>query len=411
MGLDELWEFTDGVPLTEEAQFWLEGLKRAAEGNAESGEGQPIESRGERERGIDAPGQIGFCEQWMRFDALDRGRADEICVLWDVKNEYPVYYDFMENVSQSGRRPYEVLRICPVRGRWYGVGFYELLSDLHPFIDRQINRIDARNGTGGRLTYMKKGTFVEERLGIPISLNSNRIYTVEEGVQGRIDGERFGHVAIPQMDDHIWQLLNNAKQTAQLMMGTLASGDADNSHLPSNRTATGQKILQNESELMSSDIKHDMVRGTINSLRQAMQVVFHELDEEEANLILGDGNGTKLKQWLDENKIENLLNHVRLLLTKTRSKEQLDANTQLIGILERWMQLVTNPMTAAFAEAWKPVYKAMIQSLDFANADQLLIMPGQAQPMMLPAPGAPVAALPAQAGQPAPPPDGQLIPA
>lgn len=376
MSLDSLWDYTNGVQLRAEAAEWLQMVETGATGNAESAGAQP--QRDERERGADAPKQLRFAETWHRFDVHDRKRAEEICVLWDVNRKFPIYYDYLQEVSQSGRRPYEVARILPVRDRWYGMGFYELLSDLHPFIDRQINRIDARNGSGGRLTYMKKGTFIEERLGIPISLNSPRIYTLEETVSGKIEGERFGHVAVPQMDEKIWLLLNNAKQTAQLMMGTLMSGDADNSHAPSNKTATGQTILQNESELMSSDITQDMIRGLVKSLEQALLVVFHEFDAAEANLILGEGKGDKLKKWLESNRIEDLLLHLRLLLTKTRSKAQFEANKQAMEIAEKWLSLITNPMLAPYTESLRPGYKAMIKSLDFSNADAFL---PKAQPM------------------------------
>ncbi|MEI6870888.1 MAG: hypothetical protein WCL08_01265, partial [Verrucomicrobiota bacterium] len=344
--LDQLLVQTADLKLNPEAKQWIENLKMSDDGRAKSNSGQPRENQGEVERKRDAPTMLHLEESYLRFDAADSGISVELYVLWDVDGQYPIYYDFLTEVSPTEKRPFEVMRIIKVKDRWSGIGFYELLSNEHPFIDRQLNRIDARESSSGRMTWMREGAIQEVQRGIAFEVPSLRVWTIDKSVEKV--SEAFGFVALPAMDENIFKLLQIAMQAAQLMTGTMTPGDAEASNLDATKTATGINALSAESELMSGDTTQDLMRGIEASLRQAVIVIFHNYDEQEGNLLLGAETGELLKKWLADNKPENLLYHVRLLMTKSRSKTQMASNQQAINVIVGqvpWVQLVQmNPL-------------------------------------------------------------------
>ncbi len=245
---DDLLKRTEGIRLNKSAKQWLENLKQSSATYPQSEGNQPHVNRGERPPELYGPVKIHICEMWMRFDIKDRGRADEICVTWALSSGgtemWPIYYDLMKNASPTGKRPFEVIRVIPVRDRWYGFGFYDLLSNDHAFIDEAWNRIRARSSASGRFDWIKRDSFEGLEYGAPITLSNGRVFVRKTGTEGPIN-EHMGSVAFPEMDEKIWQMLEMSLQNAQLISGTMTAGDAAMSNLPANNTATGQDLLAN----------------------------------------------------------------------------------------------------------------------------------------------------------------------
>lgn len=385
MSVDELWEYVEGAKLTPEVKQWLEDLKNRS-GESVSAGGQPVERRGEQERGGDASPKLHLSETWYRFDCHDRGKSDELCCLWETASGRPIYYEYTRKASPTGKRPFEVIRIIPIHGRWYGMGFYELLSNEHNFIDRQWNRIDARNSASGRFTWARRGAIVEVDMGIPFELNSPRVWTIHESVDD--PRKAFGYVELPKMDEGIWQMLMQALQQAQLMSGTMLPGDAAASNLNSSETLGEQQMLAAESKLLSNDVTQDLKGGILCVLKQAVIATFRNYDDEEANLLLGADNGQKLTTWAEQHKPQHLLYSLRLLMTKAKNQlkaQKVDDNVKavelVVGAGVPWRQLVMEDPAAA--ERYKPLYLAVLDGFDIPNADKVLEVP---PPQLLPQP-------------------------
>ena len=418
MPMDKVWSFTQGLIISPEAKAWREGILSVS-GEAKSGENQPRVRHGEEE-GLNSgdPGVLGLCETYIRIDAENNGIPCEVYVLWQVDGNgggYPIYYDYLTEVSQTGNRPYRINRIIPVRGRWYGMGFYELLSNEHNFIDRQWNRIDSRNSTSGRLTWVRDNAFTEQKFGIPIEFNNPRIYHLDAGVQD--SKQAFGYYELPSVDENIWKMFSQASQAAQLMTGTITPSDAEASKLDITDTATGINSLTAESELMSGDTIQECQRGIFEALQDAALVVFMDFvsaDDEikkdaQEDLIdfVGSENAEQVFTWLQNNKPQKLLMHIRLLLTKARSKQQFEANMAIYKLLTGgapWISLASQVqqgiMSSQVYESLKPVVKKIVTALDdtmpmealldYTPVSQVLAQPpgadGQPQPGGAPAP-------------------------
>lgn len=382
---DMLMRRTQGVKLNKNAREWLKTVKECGARYPQTEGEQPHVSRGEWDQDPYGPVKLLICEMWLRYDVLDRGQADEICFMWAVGGDgteaFPIYYDLMQDASPTGKRPFEVLRVIPVRDRWYGFGFYDLLSDDHAFIDDAWNRIRARSSASGRLDWMRRDSFEGLEYGAPASMSTGKVYMVKSSVAPTdpIEGHHIGSIKFPEMDERIWEMLKMALQTAQLRSGTMTASDAAASELPANNTATGQNLLENESQLMSQDTTQDLIRGITAVLKQAIMAVFNapnavtrENFAERVNTLLGADDGPKLLTWLETAKPEEFSKHVKLLLTKARSKQALEAATGINLTLTGGMSfLQLAQQMPAVAEAMKPVYVDMLSARDMSNADQI----------------------------------------
>lgn len=410
---DSLLRRTENVRLNQSAKAWLSSVANSEQRYQQAIGAQPHWNCGEWELGFYGPVRLLISEQWCRFDVYDRGRADELCVTWAVggmgTEAYPVYYDLMQDASPTGKRPFEVMRVIPVRDRWYGFGFYDLLSTDHEFVDDAWNRVRARSSASGRLDVIREDSFKGYEYGKPLSLSGGKCLILKASIPP--DSPIESHVKsipFPELDEHLYKMIEEAKQVAQLRSGTMTAGDAASSDMPANNTATGQNLLANESELMSNDSTQDLIRGTVATLKQAICAVFGRFDQVSANLLLGVDDAAVLSQWLQTAKPEQFSKHVKLLLTKARSKQALEAaegaNLTLTGGVS-FIQLLTENLP--MAKVMKPFFVDMLTARDISNADQVIDQMIKTaedqliqQPPMAPQPGAGPQTLPAPTAPP-----------
>jgi hypothetical protein len=406
--LDELWKMAARQKLGPEARAWRESLNSQST-SAKAGVEMPNEGRGEKERGASAPIVLHLAESWLRFDARERGQCDEICVLWDVTSGYPLHYDLNKEVTatRTKRRPFEVDRIIPVPGRWYGIGFRSLLSNEHEYIDRQLARLETRTSTSGRFTYMREGTLKDVEGGWDIDLNSPKIYTATSLLQ---KGERpIEHIELPPMDERIWDLLNMRLQQAQLMSGTMTPGDMNSVDLNPSKTLGGQEMLAAESELMSNDTTQDVRHGIELALQQALLAVVENYDADEASELLGAENGEALTKWIKTVNPRDLTQNVKLLMSRAKSRIQLEANTKALEVVtggKSWLELqamvAAGQLAPEFLDQVRHLYQGILESSDIEGADQILKSTPIPPPVAPPVPGSPMT--PASNVQPTAPP-------
>lgn len=390
--------FLTGSHLTPEAQQWLDGVHRATNKTRVESR-QPNESTGEKKWTGDIPvgmPKLSVAESWGRFDLNDDGKTIiEVCLLWDVNAQFPIGYDYRdEATSLQNERPFKVVRIIKAKDRWHGIGFYELLSNEHSFIDRQWNRIDARSGTSGTFKWHKKGAIIEVERGIPLELNSPRVYTIDSSVED--PRMAFGFVEMPKMDENIWNMLNQAIQNAQAMSGTMMPSDSANSDLNQSDTLGEQELLNQESDVMNGDIMQDLTKGLTETLRAALYVVFKNIRPEDANMLLSAERAKQLLDWITAN-VPKLQYHLKLTLKKARNRQQMQANEQalvmLVGEVPYFQIARTDPEVA---ERVKPLIEGVLASNEIPGVDKIM------KPLPIPLPNPTDPNAPASAGQPPP---------
>lgn len=390
---DKVQKYVRAVADTLEGQEkdWYDELrKRGFETTAESGSGQPNQIQGEKSKIIlgECTGKILLVESWFRFDLLDDGNTEEFMLLWDVEKEQPIAWERMEYVSPTGARPFKVLRRIKVKKRWYGMGYYEFLSNEHGFIDRNWSRIDVRNTAGGRFTYVQKDYLPEVVAGKPFQLNSGHMWQVAKDCPD--PSKVLGHIPLPAMDEGIWEILKHAEQAAQLMTGTMTPGDAAVSGFKQTNTATGAEILNQQSDLLSADLLQGPREGIEELLQLACAAWYNDFSDYHMSIAadhVGGENALELGEYVSARGVTHLLRSIKLLLTKLRSRQQLQSNQQAWTIMfggRSYVDLTeTNPNAA---EKAKPLAIKMLSALDIDDPDKIVDI---APPPPVPGPGQP----------------------
>ena len=393
--LDNLMRRTRGQQLTKPAREWLEEVAKTHQNDTKSEGKQPQYHRGERPLELGGTVKIHVCEMWLRYDVLKTGYSQEICVTWAVgyggTEMIPIFYELMKDCSPTQKRPFRVIRVIPVRDRWYGFGFYDLLSNDHAFVDDSWTRIRARSSASGRFDWMRKGSWEGLEFGQPASLSSGRVNYLKENVEGPAS-EHAGSIAFPEMDQNIWKMLEMSISNARAMSGTVMPSDVQEGGSPAGNTATGMNALMNESELMANDATQDTMEGLLDVLRDGFIARFSHLEEGEVNEALGADNGKKLMDWVKNNKPSNWSKHLKLLLTKSRSRQALEAsmnaNKLVTGGLS-WLQICTQ--FPQWVDQLRPLFHDGLAAMDVSSAKKILEIPPNAMQNPAMAPGQPTA--------------------
>lgn len=402
--LDDLLRRTRGMKLTRTAKEWLTNVAMSGENYPKAEGGQPHYFRGERPVEMGGTVKIHMCEMWMRYDVLKTGYTQEICVTWAVAHGgtklVPVFYDLMKDCSPTGKRPFNVWRVIPVKDRWYGFGFYALLSNEHAFIDDSWTRIRARSSASGRFDWMRKDSWEGLEFGQPANLSDGRVHYLKTNVQGSA-GDHAGSIAFPELDQNIWKMLEMAISNARAMSGTVMPSDVQEGGSPAGHTATGMNALMNESQLMANDATQDIMEGILESLRAAFIAVFSHLDKQWCNEQLGADKGEQLMNWLKDNPPRRWSRHVKLLLTKSRSRQALEsvmnANKLITGGLS-WLQIVTQ--YPQWIDQLRALFHDALAAMDISQAKKILEIPAAMMQPSAADPSAASTATPPQAPAP-----------
>jgi hypothetical protein len=317
-------------------------------------------------------------ESWFRFDPKNDGKVVELYCLWEAHGKWPIYYTLMEKASDTGKRPYENIVIIKRANRWTGIGWYEFLKELHLCIDRARNRIEVREGSGGRVDIFRPEKLPQVMGGKPFRPGAPTIWEADESVKDLKD--IYLSIPLPPVNEGIWKLLEHDRQRVTVSSGTMMP--AEQVATPTgarNNTATFVNQQATESETRSNDNLQNALEGILATLRQCAMAVFRNFDAEDAAEHLSGEKVQAIQKWLEENPVERLMHHVRLMMSKMRNLRQLQSNQQAWNLFKEWAQMfVVMPEMAIKAI---PLMKQMLEALDIQGVEALFDMTGVLQDM------------------------------
>lgn len=352
------------VQNTPEARAFLRKLRASgANSQARSQEKQPSDLRGEEEESQAATPMHPFIECYMRVTFEEDGVADEIMMLLDVENRQPIFYDYLNNVSPTGNRPFVVVRIEPVPGRWYGTGFYELFSDRHKFVDLFLNRVNFRSSLSGSIRIENPLATEEGLTGEQIEFGTNKVYRLRP--DHKIN-EVFKVITVPDDSNSSKDMLNMLLQTTQLEAGMVSAGDAGIGALPSSGLATGIKSLDKVANLILKNLYYDLLLGYEAVLKDCVAAILSRYNPKEAIDLMGEDNAKILERCRD---ISSLPYRVKLLLSNARDGDIIEANRQALEVADSFYGL-----SPELQKLLKPLFVQMLQGLQINGPEQLLII-------------------------------------
>lgn len=342
-----------------------------------SGASQPRGDHGEQ--GNTAPTNspnVDLVEAWVRFDVDGDGVQEEVMVVVDRVNRFPVYYDYTANLTIKGRRPFEVIRSRAVDGRWYGIGSMEYFEPEQEFIDLTINRRNFRMSQAGRITWFnphvtKKGRSQPGSA----TLEFGKTYELLDGYKGE---DLAGYIELPDDSENLMEMLNFYMQLMQLKSGVINAGDQEASGLPSSNTATGINDVAQSGREMFSQYLNCLLVGQEDTLIANTRVTYRNMNKTEIfRFFQGDTAG--LDQLTPE-EVNHLEFIVSIRLTRQHTEKVLQTSAQASSLVDGFYK-----KPPLIQEKVKEFYRDSISALGYNNAKKTI----EPVPVMALTPGDP----------------------
>lgn len=328
-----------------------------------TGATQPIWIRGEtEEERTTYVRSVVKAEVYIRCDADEDGREEEVMLILDLTNQRPIFYDYLEN--HMGERPFSVIPgIEKVAGRWYGVGVMSKMMHADLQGDAQLNRIFLKDGRTASVTIKKKQAVEEWASGAPVEFGTPKIYNYAANYNREQNGpviERYNLNENAQLD---LVLTDKMRQAADLLFGIQSNQSASAMGMNRSDTATGVMSIERDADVITRDQEHDVAKGLEHMLAQAVEMVLENMDEE---VLAWSEDGSELVT-LNRDEIRSLERQVKLLLTKSRSAEGLATIGQAEAIAMRYFALSPEQKNRL-----RSLYIKQLQYLEVDDADELL---------------------------------------
>jgi hypothetical protein len=376
-----------GGPATEESQAFIDRLKQRPDGG-EARDGaeapRPDDWRGEEQRHKDALPQFAFAEVYGRVTLDEDGQATEIAALMDLENEKLLTYEYLDNISPTGRRPFRVVRMEPVPHRWYGTGFYELFADRHKFCDLFLNRVNLAASLSGNIKIENPNATEEGYAGEPIEFGTPKNYRLRDGYTVE---DVFKVITIPNDSGASENLLNMLMQVTQLEAGVVSAGDHGLAGLPAAGLATGIKSLDRVANVLLKNILFDFVEGFEHVLTDAVALILTNHDETEAENLMGKEKAALLARYRD---VSQLPYRCKLQLSASKDADVIENHQQAFRILMEFLMLPPEVQ-----ERLRPVIIKILTVMGIEDVDKAL---GESMLGLPPVPGTPGAFEPTQQG-------------
>jgi len=330
---------------------------------------------------------VEIAEFHIRYDADGDGILEDVWLVVDRKTRTPIFYDYTANVTPDGLRPFSVVRVNEVPGRWYGIGAMEMFNTSQQIIDLWMNRNNFANSRAARVDLWSPHNTLEGRANPNLEINWGGTFTPAPGkskddiltsiyLENNIGGN------LQQMIEFFMQLMMNES-------GVANANDGNVSGMDSTKLATGIRNIEKSGQEQFSLFLGHLEPGISESLSKMVKLVFANLDQMEVYRYFEDGEaggegGSEALRVINPGDIANIEIDTRVLLTRYRGEQILESYTRGWNIVKEYYA-EQNPevqqRTTEFAQG-------MLKAMQVPNANKI-IQPISApfQPKTQPGPG------------------------
>lgn len=304
---------------------------------------------------------IEIGEFHLRYDADGDGLLEDVFLVVDLKTRTPIFYDYEANVTPDGLRPFSVVRVNEVPGRWYGLGAMEMFQTSQEIVDLWMNRRSFASSASGRVTFWDPSKTKEGQANPHLQLNGGMTYTLNTGAKAE------EALSVIYLDDNkIDDLQQMIEFFMQLMMnesGVTNANDGNVAGMDSTKLATGiRNIEKSGQELFGLYLGH-LEPGISESLEKMVKVLFANMDQMEVYRYFesGEAGGEDSSQMMEINPgdIANLQINTRILLTRRKGEAAVESNTRIIELIEKFysfpfpIQVIVAPKFIAIAKEYQ----------------------------------------------------------
>lgn len=336
---------------------------------------------------------VKLAEFCMWIDANNDGKRENVYLLLDLETQRPILYDYVENVFPDRKRPYRVVRINPIDGRWYGTSAVEMFWPMQKAIDLAFNRWDLANSSSGSVTFWSPELTVEGAANPKLMLNAGNTYRkVNQQTKGgdiveRIPLYEFKGAQMETIAQYYMQIASN-------MSGVANANDSQAAGLESSKLATGIRNIDRSGQEQFAPLLSHLSEGITEICETSLVIAVRGMDEEESFEVLGK-NGVLILKQLKQADVRMLKWHVNLELTRYRAEQEEQQAQSAINVALGFYTQVPVPLQVRLA----PLFRQQLKGYGVRNVDEIISLPSAEEV-------AAASAQPAEAaqGQPAPTP-------
>lgn len=270
-------------------------------------------------------------EAYLCYDANGDGIAEEIVVFFDVATRRPLFYDYLANVFNNARRPFEVLRIHEVDGRWFGLGAVEMFEGLQADIDLQINRANFSQSEAGRVTIWDPSLTKEGQSNPHLQLNTGRTYTK---LRADIPKDAIlDYITLPEVKaDDLMKRIEYDVQFVTTESGVANANDGAMAGLDSQKLATGINNITQSGNEMFGDFTDTLEHDVEQVLNNEQNLIFSRMNPVEVyDFFEGATNARQIAE-LNADDVRHLPMRVELNLTRTQGQQEVQSAMQFLTL-------------------------------------------------------------------------------
>lgn len=351
----------------ENSRKMVELLKSlASEGNIpKTGRNQPRREWGElnTDSAVENP-TCEIAECYLSFDADGDGLVEEIMLVMDKRRKVPIYYDYTGNITPDGKRPFSVISVNPIDGRWHGVGGMEMFEMSQETVDLILNRRNFSESGSGRVTFWNPSKTIEGQRNPDLQFNNGQTYTLLPDAKKE---EALEYVTLPEVKGRpLFEILELFMQVMQLESGVVNAMDQQFSGLPSAKLATGVRNIEKSGNEMFGLFLEALEPGITETLKRAIHTIYANMDSEEVFTVT-EGEGRSIMSLTpDQVRVMDL--DVSLLLTRSKSEQVLESSVQAANLVVQFYNLP--PMVQ---ERVKTLYVQSLKALQVEQAEDIIM--------------------------------------
>lgn len=336
------------------------GEPAAANGpRAEDGGQLPVENQADQLQ----TGRIPVMECYITMDVNGDGQPEDVMLILDRETRQPIFYDYLDRVTPDGKRPFHVVRVNPVDGRWYGNSQVDVFWDLQMFIDLTWNRWNFSQSNAARVDFWNPAAVYEGDGNPNLRLNAGRTYRLKPGfsAEDALQSKFLTDLKGPDLQQQIEFVL----QLATTMSGVSSANDAAAAGLDTSKLATGiRNIEKGGQELFAPLISH-------------LEVGLGSTCESLLALLVASMDGPEVFQYfegevrLDEIKPDDLRGIqfiVEMELTRYKTEQELQQGLSALDVIDRFYSMDPN-----LQQVVVPLYRNLLKLFNVDHADRVLV--------------------------------------
>lgn len=328
-------------------------------------------------------GRVPIMECYVTMDVNDDGQPEDVMIILDRETRAPIYYDYLDRVTPDGKRPFHVVRVNPVDGRWYGNSQVDVYWDLQMFVDLTWNRWNFAQSNAARVDFWNPSAVFEGDGNPHLRLNAGRAYRLKPGFSAddALQSKYLSDLKGGDLQSQIEFVL----QLATTMSGVSSANDASLSGLDTSKLATGIRNIEKSGQELFAPLISHLEPGLGSACESLLALLVSAMDGPEVYQYF---EGEVRVEEIRPDDLRGIQFLVEMELTRYKTEQELQQGLAALDVIDRFYTLAPD-----LQQVVAPIYRNLLKLFSIDHADRVVV------PGLLMAPPSSNPVNPAQAAQ------------